>query len=539
MNGYSAEGFAFSTTAAGRLLYNLLPDLSFAPTRYSLDLQPIEGAGIFGLLLEVRGDPADYAGQAFYGVGLSTDGDLVMLVKGAAADLQLLTLAQGAAPNLTDGATVGLTVDRFADRLAIRVGDGEALNVAAPAPEGGTVGFFTRAEARMAARFDNLLLTSGPPGDGPPCATIRPLFDTADGADVAIVQRRLRHLGYAPGAASAYGAEAAGAVAEFQRRNGLAADGVVGPETWCALLSGAAVAAGDDRPEQALNADRYRPVRIDLAAELPAPLLVSVRGAAEQWRVALALPDRERLHYIDTGGETLDPAWLPDTGLLAFSGIRAGNDYEAIWIYDTRSGTVKQVSPPGLSSSFPAWSPDGRRLMFTVERNEDGRRQARNYVYSLESGRATEWSAEYAGWADWSPAGTVVFTGWTGRSFDLFAAGAEGGAAVNLTGTDDAHEDIAAWSPSGDRIAFVRNPRPEPNNRQIFIMQADGSEAQQVTALPGPNSNPIWLDNTTIVFAHQPSDTVRRPYLLRLPNDLRPLTASDERIWFMGRFEVE
>lgn len=53
VNGYSAEGFAFSAAAAGRLLYNVLPILAFAPTRHSVDLQPLEGAGMLGLMLAV------------------------------------------------------------------------------------------------------------------------------------------------------------------------------------------------------------------------------------------------------------------------------------------------------------------------------------------------------------------------------------------------------------------------------------------------------------------------------------------------------
>jgi Tol biopolymer transport system component len=132
----------------------------------------------------------------------------------------------------------------------------------------------------------------------------------------------------------------------------------------------------------------------------------------------------------------------------------------------------------------------------------------------------------------------VVFTRYTGRSFDIFVASPDGSNVVNLTNTDDYHEDIASWSPGGDRIAFVRNPTSAPDERQLYIMQADGTEVEQVTSLPGPNSNPIWLDATTLVFAHQVSGAVRQPYLVRLPGDTRPLSASDERVWFMSRFDV-
>lgn len=542
VNGYSEESFAFSTARPGQLLYNILPGLSFAPTRYSVEILPGEGAGLYGLLLEVRGELADFPGLAFYGIGLASGGDLVLLVKGAGGELQLLPVAEKiVAPPAA--APVRLMVDRLADRLVVRVGDAEAVTVAAPAPEGGTVGFFARAETKLSVRFDNLLLTTGEAGPEPPCAGIRPLFAqpgsgaAISGEDVTLAQRRLARLGYAPESDGAYGQATAAAVRQLQARSGLPADGIVGPDTWCVLLSGEAVLAGQGQGERAASRGRYRAVAIDPEAELPAPLLVSVRDPERRWQIALALPGRGRLHYIDTGGDAFDPAWLPERGLLAFASVRGGADAEAIWMLDTVSGEVRQVSPADLKSKYPSWSPDGAALMFTGEKLDGNDREARNYLYTTADGRVTPWGGERAGWADWSPLGTVVFTRWTGRSFDLFAASADGGDEVNLTNTDDYHEDIAAWSPGGDRIVFVRNPKSAPDDRQLYIMQADGSGAQPITSLPGPNSNPIWLDASTIVFAHQSSPEVRQPYLLRLPGDLRQLSASEERVWFMQRLD--
>lgn len=545
VNGYSAESFAFSTATPGQLLYNVLPGLSFTPTRYHVEISPLEGAGLFGLLLDVRGNLGDYGSLAFYGVGLSTSGDVMLLVKADATELQVIPLAEAVAPPLAPGGTTNLSVDWHGETLTVLVGGDEALSVAVPAQQGGTVGFFARSEDKLALRFDNLLLTTGAQESAPSCAQIRPLFANASGSgeelsgeDVLLVQRRLARLGYDPGPEGPYGARTATAVAQFQARNDLPADGAVSQQTWCRLLSSDAILFGWDQSERAMLRDRYRPVALLPEAELPAPLLVSVRGAERQWQIGLALPGRTNLHFIDTGGDALDPAWLPEEGLLAFSSVRGPDGVEAIWLLDTRSGRVKQISQPMAHSKYPAWSPDGRALMFTAELVDGQDKQARNYVYSLSDGLVTPWGGTPAGWSDWSPVGTVIFTRWTGRSFDIFAADRDGSNEVNLTNTDDFHEDIPAWSPSGDRIAYVRNPKGAPDDRQLYIMQADGSEAQPITSLPGPNSNPIWLDANTLVFAHQPSDEVRQPYLLRLPGDLRKLSASEERVWFLQRFRL-
>lgn len=543
VNGYSAEGFAFSTATPGQLLYNMLPSLSFTPTRYHVEISPLEGGGLFGLMLDVHGNLSDYGSLAFYGVGLSTGGDVMLLVKADATELQVIPLAKAVAPPLAPGRTTSLSVDWHGETLTVFVDGAEALAVAVPPQQGGTIGFFARSEDRLTVRFDNLLLTAGAQEAQPPCAQIRPLFASTSGSeeamageDVLLVQRRLARLGYDPGPEGPFSAQTAAAVAQFQARNDLSADGVVRLQTWCRLLSADAILFRADQSERAMLRERYRAVAILPEAELPAPLLVSVRGAESQWQIALALPGRTTLHFVDTGGDALDPAWLPEEGLLAFSSVRGTDGVEAVWVLDTRTGKARQVSPPQLHGKYPAWSPDGRALMFTAEVVDGQDKQARNYVYTRDDGQVTPWGGTPAGWSDWSPVGTVVFTRWTGRSFDIFAAARDGSNEVNLTNTDDFHEDIPAWSPSGDRIVFVRNPRGKPDDRQLYIMQADGSEVQPITTLPGPNSNPIWLDATTLVFAHQPSDEVRQPYLLRLPGDVRRLSASEERVWFMQRF---
>ena len=49
-------------------------------------------------------------------------------------------------------------------------------------------------------------------------------------------QSQLQRLGYDPGAADGvFGRSTENAVKEFQRDQGLAADGIVGPRTWAAL----------------------------------------------------------------------------------------------------------------------------------------------------------------------------------------------------------------------------------------------------------------------------------------------------------------
>ncbi|MGI6082769.1 MAG: spore cortex-lytic enzyme [Limnochordia bacterium] len=62
------------------------------------------------------------------------------------------------------------------------------------------------------------------------------LYWGSRGSDVRTLQWRLSQWGYYRGAIDGvFGAETAAAVREFQRKNGLPVDGLVGPATWVAL----------------------------------------------------------------------------------------------------------------------------------------------------------------------------------------------------------------------------------------------------------------------------------------------------------------
>ena len=77
-------------------------------------------------------------------------------------------------------------------------------------------------------------------GGDAPVPTRRTLRKGAKGEDVVFLQTRLIQLGYdlTPyGADGSFGNKTLAAVKEFQRKNGLTADGVVGPATWATLES--------------------------------------------------------------------------------------------------------------------------------------------------------------------------------------------------------------------------------------------------------------------------------------------------------------
>ena len=93
-----------------------------------------------------------------------------------------------------------------------------------------------------------------------------------------------------------------------------------------------------------------------------------------------------------------------------------------------------------------------------------------------------------------------------------------GGTATKIPGTISG-DDYAAWSPDGSRIAFISG---SSTNKEIFVMNADGTGRRQLTATPVAEEEPTWSpDGTRIAFASKDRDE----------KDPDGTVASDLEIW--------
>lgn len=123
-------------------------------------------------------------------------------------------------------------------------------------------------------------------------------------------------------------------------------------------------------------------------------------------------------------------------------------------------GNARYLTRSRATDSGPAWSPDGRQLAFTSDRE--------------------------------------------GPS-DIFVLRPEG-QLDNLTASE-LRDAEPAWSPDGERIAFVRSEAEENGQSvrasDVWVMAADGSEPRNLTDEPATiDAHPSWSpDGKRLVFA--------------------------------------
>jgi len=276
-----------------------------------------------------------------------------------------------------------------------------------------------------------------------------------------------------------------------------------------------------------------REVAVSSQEPLPGTLLVSIRQTDRTWRLGFIKPGGTQVRYLNIGGDVLQPALSPDGKMLAFTTNEG--DASFIEIFDLESGSRQRLSPGGQASQLPSWSPDSQSVLYVAMPVGGSNPDSRAFIYDRVTQSTRLLTPTRTGWAQWSSRGEVIFSTYTGRSFDLMRINGDGTGEVNLTSSDDLDEDIATWSPDGNSVAFVRSPRGELQQRTIYTMRRDGGEVRTITDLGVQNSNPTWSpDGQTIAFTHSDGAESWQVWLVPLATrEARPFTSNDDRVWFI------
>ena len=194
-----------------------------------------------------------------------------------------------------------------------------------------------------------------------------------------------------------------------------------------------------------------------------------------------------------TGGpeDEVTPAWSPDGRHLAYL-----TDLGGLFVMEIKTGKRSQIAAGEGFQDILSWSPDGRWI--AVGRNPE---PYRLFEISLDGGEPrplglTDWNV-------WTPdvsrrGGALAFAAMdSSGNGDVRLVRHPQGQPVRLT-THPAPDLHPAWSPSGNKIAFVSR-RDGAHNGDIWVAGATGGTAVRLTSLRSAH-RPRWCDERLIVF---------------------------------------
>jgi TolB protein len=181
----------------------------------------------------------------------------------------------------------------------------------------------------------------------------------------------------------------------------------------------------------------------------------------------------------------------PFTSKIAFVSDKTGK--KEIYVMDYDGSNQVKVTSKFSHAMSPAWSPDGKRIVFTaVTKNAKNVRNHNLFVYSLASGKIDMLSNRQGinSGAVFSPAGkdqlalTMSFPG----NAEIFTMDASSKVVQRITNSFGLDVD-PSWSPDGKWLAFVSDRSGRP---MVYKMEASGANVQRLTYAGYYNATPSW-----------------------------------------------
>ena len=222
------------------------------------------------------------------------------------------------------------------------------------------------------------------------------------------------------------------------------------------------------------------------------------------------------------GGES-GVAWSPDSGRIAFSAKREGQDEAQIYVLDIAGGgEAEPVTEVSTGATRPLWRPDGAAILFSSMTYPGAMSDADNLA-KIEEKKARKYNARafdtfpVRHWDRWlderRPTLMLQELGGEAEARDLLA----GSALRNAPGfggdlDNDGEQLDAAWSPDGSTIVFTATTARDQSARadvrqSLYAMPAGGGEPRRVTGDDASYSQPQFAADGSALYARQNPET--------------------------------
>ena len=210
----------------------------------------------------------------------------------------------------------------------------------------------------------------------------------------------------------------------------------------------------------------------------------------------------------------MEPAWSPNGRHIAFTSSRDAADPSCqsqgfncdldVYVMNADGSEVRRLTDQPGRDSEPAWSPDGKRIVFTSLRDSDrlipGSDVFNSELYVMKANGRKQTRITTFPFVDkqpvWSPDGARIafFRGDCAYNCTshIWTADPDGSDLAQITGGGNNRDRLPDWSPDGSRIVFNR----ENLQNQFWFVNRNGGGLSWLSA---PRLDPAWSPDGTRV----------------------------------------
>ena len=182
------------------------------------------------------------------------------------------------------------------------------------------------------------------------------------------------------------------------------------------------------------------------------------------------------------------PEISPDGSQITFTHWSPDTDKHTIWVMKRDGSNPHEVASHGWD---PTWSPDGQKILFASDVNGS----IQMYIVTLTDGSIAQVNemSRLRGRTDWSVKDEIVTYSGTPWNRELFLMNADGSNVRQIT-PSGGNSQGPGFSPDGNWVTFTAyfDHYGDDHGCEIYIMRTDGSDLRRLTDNDFCDWQPRW-----------------------------------------------